>query len=100
MAYRDDHRGTVGDASQVAQHHPEAVVEGHRDAEPVGLGEPEQLGGEEPVVEDVAVAQGRALGIAGGARGVLDVDRVLGAELVGEMVGRPLPGAGFEERWR
>ena len=39
-----------------------------------------RLSGEEPVVEDVAVAEGRALREPGGAAGVLDVDRVGGFE--------------------
>ena len=31
----DHHRGAVRGAPEVAHHHPEAVVEGHRDAQPV-----------------------------------------------------------------
>ena len=69
-------------AAEVAHHHPEAVVERHRDAQPVLVGEVDQLGDEVAVVEDVAVAQGRALGEAGGAGRVLDVDRVVLAEQV------------------
>ena len=34
-----DHGGAVGDAGQVAQHHAEAVVERHRDAQAVVLGQ-------------------------------------------------------------
>ena len=75
----DHHRGAVGGAAEVAHHHPEAVVEGHRDAEPVLVGEVDQLGDEVAVVEDVAVRQRRALGVAGRARRVLDVDRVVRA---------------------
>ncbi len=77
---RDHHRGAVGGAAEVAHHHAEAVVEGHRDAQPVGLGEVDRLGDEVAVVEDVAVREGRALRVAGRARGVLDVDRVVGCE--------------------
>ncbi len=82
---RDHHRRAVAGAAEVGHHHPEAVVEGHRDAQPVLLGEADQLGHQVAVVEDVAVGQGRTLGPAGGARGVLDVDRVAGIE-------RPHPG--------
>jgi hypothetical protein len=39
------------EAGQVAHHHAEAVVERHRDAHPVVLGEPQRLADEEAVVE-------------------------------------------------
>ncbi len=68
------------DAGEVAHHHPEAVVEGHRDADPVCLGVAAHLADEVAVVEDVAVAERGALGIAGRAGGVLDVDRVVGSQ--------------------
>ena len=64
-------------AGQVADDHAEAVVERHRHADPVGLAVAEHLAAEEAVVQDVVVRQGRALGRAGGTRGVLDVDRVV-----------------------
>ena len=71
---RDHHRRAVGGAAEgLPITMPEAVVEGHRDAQPVLVGEADQLGGEEPVVEDVAVRQRRALG---STPDVLDVDRV------------------------
>ena len=76
---RDHHRRAVGGAREVAHHHPEAVVEGHRDADPVLLGVAAGLADEVAVVEDVAVAERRALGEAGRARRVLDVDRVVGS---------------------
>jgi hypothetical protein len=71
----------VAGGREVAHHHAEAVVEGHRDADPVGLGVVAQLADEEPVVEDVVVRERRALRETGGARGVLDVDGVVGVEL-------------------
>ena len=74
---RIDHGGAVGHAAEVAHHHAEAVVERHRDDQPVPVGEAQQLGGEVAVVEDVVVAERGALGIAGGAAGVLDVDRIV-----------------------
>jgi hypothetical protein len=84
----DDHRGAVADAAEVAHHHAEAVVEGHRDAEPVLVGQVDQLGREVAVVEDVAVAEGGALGVAGRAGGVLDVDRLVRRQLPGEQLGQ------------
>ena len=75
---RDDHRGAVGGAGQVAHHHAEAVVERHRDAHPVPLPcSRTSCADEVAVVEDVVVRQRRALGEAGRPGGVLDVDRVV-----------------------
>ena len=71
----DDGRA-MREAGQVAQHHAEAVVQRHRDAQPVGRRELHALADEEAVVQDVAMRQRRALGKAGGAAGELDVDRV------------------------
>src|SRR5215471_16580213 len=73
----DDDAGTVRGAGEVAENHAEAVVERHRDADPVGLGVPAAFPDEEPVIEDVVVGQGRALGEARRPAGVLDVDRVV-----------------------
>ncbi len=52
----DDHGGAVGGAAQVAHHHAEAVVEGHRDADPVVRGVAAQPADEVAVVQDVVVA--------------------------------------------
>ena len=70
-----DHGRAVGDAGEVAQHHAEAVVERHGDAQPVVSVSRMRLADEEAVVEDVVVGQRGALGSAGGAAGELDVDR-------------------------
>ena len=86
-----DHGGAVGHAAQVAHHHAEAVVERHRDQQPVPVGEAQQLGGEVAVVEDVVVAERGALGIAGGPAGELDVDRIV--ELLLPLPPRQLVGA-------
>ena len=67
-ARRDDHRGAVRGAGEVAEHHAEAVVEGHRDADAVVLGVAAPLADEEAVVEDVVVRERRALREAGRAR--------------------------------
>ncbi len=65
------------DAGEIAQHHAEAVVERHGDAQPVLLGQPHRLPDEEAVVQDVVVGQRGALGVARGAAGELDVDGVV-----------------------
>ena len=72
----NDHRGAVAGAAEVGHHHAEAVIERHRNAQPVAGVEVDQLGREVPVVEDVAVRQRRTLRETGCARGVLDVDRL------------------------
>ncbi len=72
-----DHGGAVGHAAQVAHDHAEAVVQRHRNHHAVLLGEPQAFADHIAVVEDVVVAEGRALGEAGGAGGVLDVYRLV-----------------------
>ena len=54
---RDHHAGAVRGGREVAHHHAEAVVEGHRQADPVLLGVADQLADEVAVVEDVVVAE-------------------------------------------
>ena len=77
----DDHSGAVDDAVEGAHDAAEAVVEGHGDAEAVALVHLHAVADVEGVGEDVVVGEGRALGVAGGAGGVLDVDGVVGAAL-------------------
>ena len=74
---RAHHAGAVGDAGEVAQHHAEAVIIGHRDAQPVVRREPHRLADEIAVVDDVVVRQRRALRRARCAGGELDVDWVV-----------------------
>ena len=76
LSGRHDTRAMSG-AAEVADHHSKAVVEGHGDADAVLLRVAEGLAEEVGVVEDVVVGEGRALGCAGGARGVLDVDGIV-----------------------
>src|SRR5690242_19763199 len=78
---RDDHARTVAGRGEVAHDHAEAVVERHRDADPVRLGVVAQLADEERVVEDVVVRQRRTLRETGGTRGVLNVDGVVGIQI-------------------
>ena len=87
---RAHHAGAVGDAGEVAQHHAEAVIIGHRDAEPVVRRQPHRLADEIAVVDDVVVRQRRALRRARGAGGELDVDRVVELQRRAE-VGERLP---------
>jgi hypothetical protein len=58
---RIDHRRAMRQAAEIADHHAEAVVERHRDAHPVMLGELHRLGDEEAVVQNVVMGQRRAL---------------------------------------
>ena len=76
LAGHDDARPVAG-TGQIADDHAEAVVERHRHAHPIDFGVAEHLAAEEAVVQDVVVRQRRALGRAGGAGCVLDVDRVV-----------------------
>ena len=80
-----DHRRAVVGRAEVAHHHPEAVIERHRQADPVGLGVVEQAGDEMGVIEDVVVGERRALGESGRAARVLDVDRVVEVEAGGSV---------------
>ena len=76
-----DHAGAVGGGGQVAHHHPEAVVVGDRYADPVVFGDGASFADEVAVVEDVVVAERRALREPRRSARVLDVDRVAGVEL-------------------
>ena len=74
-------RGTaVSDTGQVGHDHTEAVVQRHRYAQPVGLGQAHTVAHQLTVVEDIAMGEGGALGVAGGAAGELDIDRVAGGQ--------------------
>ena len=77
------HRRALGHAAERAHHHAEAVIQRHRNAQPIVLGEPDTAGDEAGVVDDVVVGQRRALRRAGGVGGELDVDRIVGAEGAG-----------------
>ena len=76
----EHHRRAVGDASEVPQHHAEAMIERHRNADAVALGEAHRLADEIAVIEDVVVGQRRALGGARRAAGELDIDGVVELE--------------------
>jgi hypothetical protein len=72
-----DHASAMGDAGEVPQHHAEAMVERHGNAQPVSRRQPHRLADEKAVVEDVVVGQRRALGRPRRAAGELDVDRIV-----------------------
>ena len=72
-----DHRCAMRHGREVAHHHAEAVIERHRDAHPVVLGQRHGAADEIAVVENVVVRQRHALRRAGGAAGELDVDRIV-----------------------
>ena len=76
-----NHGRAVADAGQVAHHHAETVVQGHGDDQPVLVGKAHQLSHEMAIVQNVAVAERRALGPAGSAAGVLDIDGVVRGQL-------------------
>jgi hypothetical protein len=74
----------VRHACKVAQHHAEAVIQRHRDAQAIVLREAHGHAAEVAVVEDVVVSEGRALRRTGRARGELDVDRIVALQLLAE----------------
>ncbi|MCY1290821.1 hypothetical protein D9M70_399840 [compost metagenome] len=84
----EHHGGTRGHAGQHREHHAEAVVERHRDAQLVLLGKAHRHGDKARVVNDVPVRQRGTLGRARGAAGELHVDRVVAVELRGDGVER------------
>ena len=75
------HRGTMCGAGEIAQHHAEAVIQRHWDAEPVLGRQLHRLADEEAVVEDAVMRQRRALRRTSGARGELDVDCIVELQL-------------------
>ena len=75
-----NHGGALADSTQHAHHHAEAMVERHRNAQPVGLGQQDPVGHEAGIVDDVVVRQRRPFRCAGGSGGELDVDRIVRVE--------------------
>ena len=71
------HGGTPRDAAQIAHHHAKAVIQRHWNAQSRSSLQAQRFAHEEAVVQDIVVAERRALGKAGGAAGELDVDRVV-----------------------
>src|SRR5690606_33342208 len=78
---RVDHGGAVGDATQVAHHHAEAVVQRHGDDQPVVLGQALAFTHKVAVVQDVVVGEGGAFRVTSGAGGELNVDGVIKLQL-------------------
>ncbi len=71
---RVDHGGAMGDAAQVAHHHAEAMVERHRNHQPVVLGQALAFTNKIAVVQNVVVGERGAFRVAGGTGGELDID--------------------------
>ncbi len=91
---RIDHRRAMCHASQVAEHHAEAVIQRYRNAQLVFFGQPHRLTDEEPIVQNIVVRQRRSLRRAGGARGELDIDGVVELQRGGDTgEARPVIGA-------
>ncbi len=92
-----NHRRAVRDADEVAEHHAEAMIERHGNAQPVAMCEAHPLANEEGVVEDVVVRKHRALRETRRAGGVLDVNDVVEFErglALGELGRRDAVGEG------
>ena len=85
----EDHGHAVRGGREVAEHHAEAVVQGHRDAECFSGAEPHRPRAGDGVVDDVVMSEGCALGSAGRTGGELDVDRVAWPEPRGDRVEAP-----------
>ena len=77
---REHHGRARGRATQRTHDHAETVIKRHGDAQPVAFGKALGANHEAAVVDDIGVRQGRAFRRAGGARGKLDVDGVVGIE--------------------
>src|SRR5207245_1857697 len=91
----EDHRGAMRHASQVTQDHAETMIKGHWNAEPIAVGQVHPFTRPETVVKNIMVAEHRALGKAGRAGSVLDVDNIVEVErrlALGEFAGRYQPG--------
>ena len=83
---RKYHRRTLGGAAQCAHHHAEAMIERHRDAQPIILGQRHGTCHEAGIVDDVGVGERGALRRAGSAGSELDVDRFVGIEIAGKII--------------
>ena len=80
------HGGADRGAAQHAEHHAEAMIERHRNAQPVARGQRHRLGAGARIVDDVEMGERRALRRAGGAGGELDIDGIVGVERGGQPV--------------
>ena len=74
---RDHHSSAVTGAGQVGQHHAKAVIERHRDADPVRAAKPHCLSYEIRVVENIVVGKRSPLWQAGSPGRVLDVHHII-----------------------
>ncbi|MNU50151.1 hypothetical protein D3C71_391110 [compost metagenome] len=77
-----NHGAAMGDATQIAHDHAEAVIQRHRDHQAISGGQAEAFTHHVTVVENVVVTEGRALGETGGTGGVLNVHRLIEMQAV------------------
>ena len=80
-----DDRGAQHHAEQAAADHAAAVVQRQRHAVTIALRHAHDLAGKECVVENIVVAQRRRLRRTGRAGRVLDVDRIVRLQDVGQL---------------
>ena len=71
---------------EISHHHAEAVIERHRQADAVGVGVVEQPSDQIAVVADIAVTECRPFGKTRCARGVLDIDRIVGRQRARDLI--------------
>ncbi len=77
-----NHGAAVGDTTQIAHHHAEAVVQRHRNDQAIGGAQAKAFTDHVTVVENIVVTEGRAFGKPGGSGGVLDVHRLVEMQAV------------------
>ena len=80
-----DHGGAERDGGEVAHHHAEAMIERHRNADAVLLGQAHRAADEIAVVEDVVMRQRHALRRSRGAAGELDIHRIVELQKFAEL---------------
>src|ERR1700723_1813961 len=71
-------RGAMGEAIQVAHTHSEAMIQRHRNANPVADAGADRFADEKPIVQNITVRQGRAFRGSSRAAGELNVYGVFG----------------------
>ena len=74
---RVDHGSAMGHATQITHHHAKAVIKRHGDYQTVAGRQPQAFAYHIAIIENVLMAEGRPLGEARSARGVLDIDRLV-----------------------
>jgi hypothetical protein len=95
----ENHRRTMGQAAQHAHHHAKAVIERHRNAQPVGRSQLHRFADEIAIVQDVVMRQRGTLGRTCCPGGELDVDRIIELQSLAAGLQRgALVGAGSKQQ--